>query len=390
MAPSPEVGSQAEAQQPAGAAEGDWIDQWSTEDRAWQYVVDAKEDPTKPVTFFKYLEIAKDGGLSEITGTKGEDDHLWSSTRYIGAFVTVFFLFGNTAYVLYVDLAILFEKRSLFGVHDYLLSNFTMKYINAVLNFISHQMGSDEHVFIESPAKMIASVELLILLGLWIRVLWALGQMLSGCLPGCWCSCAARWHRLRWYAAQDLFFNLIPLIGVYSSLLMLFFTAPKVFIHDLFTFLFYRESKTYYRDLAWFVLSRALCFVIGFDSFLVKFREGANQFIISTPESDKSHFQLAYFVGAAMLLNQILGVVQLAWMIKERLFRFVFAGEDGIMSSRELVKRDTWNALIAETLFNSYRNCFDKFTMLLTFSDDDFQRLTLHERPKEENASDKV
>merc|ERR1712013_956270 len=109
--------------------------------------------------------------------------------------------------------------------------------------------------------------------------------------------------------------------------------------------------------------------------FLVKFREGAELFILSTPESDKSHFQFAYFVGAVMLLNQILGVVQLNWMISERLFRFVFAGEDGIMSSHQLVKKDTWQALVAKTLFTSYGCCIDRFTMLLTFNDRDFQRL---------------
>merc|ERR1711881_79955 len=105
------------------------------------------------------------------------------------------------------------------------------------------------------------------------------------------------------------------------------------------------------------------------------------QFIMGTPgTNDKEQFEFAYFIGAAMLLNQILGLVQLDWMIKERLFRFVFAGEDGIMSRSELVKKDTWNAQIAKTLFTSYSNPVDKFTMLLTFSDDDFQRLTLHER----------
>lgn len=301
--------------------------------------------------------------------------------------MAILFLFGNTAYVVYVDSSILFGKKSLFGVNDYLLSNIVMKYVNAALNFISYMVSSEEHTFFDNPAKLIASVELLILLGLWIRVFWALGQMLSGCWSGSCCSCIARWHRLRWYATQRLFFNLIPMIGVYSSLLMLFPAAPKVFIQDLFTYLFYRDSKTYYRDLAWLVISRVICFIIGFDSFLVKFREGANQFIISTPESDKTQFQFAYFVGAAMLLNQILGVVQLNWMVRERLFRFVFAGEDGIMSSNELVKKDTWNAQIAETLFTSYSNCIDKFTMLLTFSDDDFQRLTLHERKKDKDLS---
>jgi hypothetical protein len=375
------VDSQGQSQQQDTSGKCSWTDHWSTEDRAWQYVTEAKADPTKPVTFFKYLEIAKDGGLSEITGTKGEDDLLWSSTRYISAAMAILFVFGNTAYVLYVDLSILFGLESLFGVDDYLLSNVFMKPVNAGLE----NVGLDAI----KPAKLIASLELLLLMVLWIRVFTAIGQMLLGSfsenmfLGNCseYCgSFLARAHRLRWYATQHLFFDLIPMISVYSSLLMLFPVAPKVLIQDAFTCLFYRHSSTYYLDVLWLVVSRVLCFIIGFDSFLVRFREGANQFIVSTPESDKTEFQFGYFIGAAMLLNQILGVVQLNWMIKERLFRFVFAGEDGIMTRGELVKKNTWNAQIAETIFASYSNYVDKLTMLLTFSDDDFQRLTLHER----------
>lgn len=363
-----------EAQKQAGPAEGNWKDHWSSEDRAWQYVTEAKADPAKEVTYFKYLQIAKDGGLSEITGTKGEDDNLWSPTRYVGASAALLFLFANTAYVVYVDVSILFGQRSLYGVHDYLLSSVFMGWINTALNWIFRLFGAEGEDFFDNPAKLIASVELLILAGLWLRVLWSLCQILSGSCGACF----PRLHRLRWYAAQHLFFNLIPMIGVYSSLLMLFPAAPKVFIQDLFTQLFYRDTKNY-RDVLWLIVSRVICFIIGFDSFLVKFREGANMFIVSTPESDKSHFHFQYFVGAALLLNQILGVVQLNWMIRERLFRFVFAGEDGVMSSSEGVKKDTWNAQIAERLFTTYKNPIDKFTMLLTFSDDDFQRLTLHE-----------
>lgn len=372
-----ESDSQGDTQKQAGSsesAETNWIDHWSSEDRAWQYVTEAKADPGKAVTYFKYLQIAKDGGLSEITGTKGEGDNLWSPTRYISAFMAILFLFGNTAYVVYVDLSILFGRRALYGVHDYLLSRIFMDWMNAALNWIFRLFGSGREDFFDNPAKLIASMELLILAGLWGRVLWSLVQILSGSCGGYF----PRLHRLRWYAAQHLFFNLIPMIGVYSSLLMLFPAAPKVFVQDLFTQLFYQESNSY-RNVIWLVMSRVICFIIGFDSFLVKFREGANMFIVSTPESDKTYFELAHFIGAALLLNQILGVVQLNWMIRERLFRFVFAGEDGIMSSSEGVKKDTWNAQIAERLFTMYKNPIDKFTMLLTFSDDDFQRLTLHE-----------
>jgi hypothetical protein len=375
------VASQGKSQHSDSSSQCDWADHWSSEDRAWQYVTEAKADPTKPVTFFRYLEIAKDGGLSDITGTKGEDDLLWSWTRYISAFMAILFVFGNTAYVVYVDMSILFGNKSLYGVDDWLLSKFLVKQANAGLNVVQKWFGdSESDDFFDNPAKLIASVELLILLALWGRVAKAMFKMFAGSSMEHCGPIFASWHRLRWYAAQHLFFNLLPTISVYSSLLMLFPAAPKVFMQDLFKHLFYRHSNTYYLDLLWLIVTRVLCFIIGFDSFLVKFREGANQFIVSTPESDKRQFQLANFIGAFMLLNQILGVVQLNWMIKERLFRFVFAGEDGIMTQGELVKKNTWNAQIAETLYTSYSMYVDKLAMLLTFSDDDFQRLTLHER----------
>mmetsp|Transcript_74472 Transcript_74472/g.147467 ORF Transcript_74472/g.147467 Transcript_74472/m.147467 type:complete len:400 (+) Transcript_74472:47-1246(+) len=355
-----------------------WRDHWATHDDAWRYVTEQGAD----VTFFKYLEIAKDGGLTDITGSKDKDDHLWYPTRYISALLATIFLLGNTAYVIYVDVDILRGTRAVFGVDDFLLTGFLIEHIEYVLDAVISRVSSREINLAGSPAKLIAIVELIILAGLWFRVCKALLQMLLGhWVPDC-CPCGVRFQRLKWFAVQHLFFDLIPTIGVYSSLLMLFPAAPKVFAQDLFTCIFYRHSNTYKRDLLWLVFSRLLCFVVGFDSFLVKFREGASRFIISTSDSDKTELQLANFVGAALLLNQILGVVQLSWMVRERLFRFVFAGEDGVMSSMELVKRDTWNALIARKLFESYGNCVDKFTMLLTFSDDDFQRLTLHEGVK--------
>jgi len=122
---------------------------------------------------------------------------------------------------------------------------------------------------------------------------------------------------------------------------------------------------------AWFIFSRIFCLVIGFDAYLVKFR-AAERYI------DVPDFTLKNIAGAFSLLNQILGVVPLAWVIKDRLFQYVFTGEDGIMSHSEKIRKDTWNALIAERIWNTNKYFYQKVVLLLSFNDGDFQKLTLN------------
>merc|ERR1719252_134402 len=115
---------------------------------------------------------------------------------------------------------IMFGKQAMYGTDDYLLSKVFMLYLNKALNF----MTPGDHDFFDSPAKLIASVELLILIGLWIRALWAVGYIIGINVPMLSfidrmigmeiCIWNARKKRLRWYATQRLFFNLIPMIGV--------------------------------------------------------------------------------------------------------------------------------------------------------------------------------
>merc|ERR1719362_441721 len=83
-------------------------------------------------------------------------------------------------------------------------------------------------------------------------------------------------------------------------------------------------------------------------------------------------------IGVVILLNQILGVVQLRKTIRSRLYRFVFAGEDGMMTKEEHVRQDVWEALVAERIFRAFP--FHKAVpLILSWCDDDFQMLALND-----------
>merc|ERR1719343_1814394 len=90
-------------------------------------------------------------------------------------------------------------------------------------------------------------------------------------------------------------------------------------------------------------------------------------------------------MGTIILLNQILGVVQIGKTIRNRLYRFVFAGEDGMMTDRETIRQDVWEAMIAKRIFEKYP--YPKaFALMLSWCDDDFQMMSLNDEENDDEA----
>merc|ERR1712007_370240 len=88
------------------------------------------------------------------------------------------------------------------------------------------------------------------------------------------------------------------------------------------------------------------------------------------------------FASCVLFLNQLLGVLLLEVMVMKRLFRFVFAGHEGVMSPSEIMKKRTWLANTVRTIWLRYESNFDRIALLSTFSDDEFQLLMLEEKKR--------
>jgi len=375
-------------------------------DAAWKYVqgeIRNNKDRGRPdcegLVFFDSLKIAKDGGLSEINGTKivpsplrePDEDYLWYNSRYFGALLLLVFVVLNVWFIFKQDLATLrkpmlentnnaTEAKDASGTlgHEYLLTSGVIKVGNHALGKL---FGKTVQV---APEHVICGVELLIMCLILLRMLFRITQVVgSQLLTVCFKCCVEeltirKWERARWFAASKLFWDIIPLVSVFSAMKLLFYITPQILALHLNSIIFY-QSGNMIPSLLWFAFSRTIACIIGFDSFLVKYRS-AKDFIMT------DELELMNVLGAVVLLNQILGVVQVSWIIRERLFRFVFGGQDGIMSTEEGVRMDTWNALVAQKIFEKY-NCCDRWALALTFCDDDFQRMTLEE---DENVADTV
>ncbi|CAK0870156.1 unnamed protein product [Prorocentrum cordatum] len=206
---------------------------------------------------------------------------------------------------------------------------------------------------------LLSSLEILILAGLWLRLIYSLIIICSN----------TGWKR--WWQVQSVFFEQLGTISVFSGMQLLFYITPKVFVANVMSALTGREHPDYCRAMR-YILFRILSFIIGFDAFLVKFRQAAQHFIV-----DKADLTPDRLYGSAMLLNQILGVMQLTWIVRKRVYRFVFGGPSCTFTDEALIKIDMWNSWVAMRIWRKYKNIIDRLALLTTFTDEDFQMLLL-------------
>merc|ERR1712086_773717 len=93
-----------------------------------------------------------------------------------------------------------------------------------------------------------------------------------------------------------------------------------------------------------YIATRVAALIIGFDAFLVKLRMVARFADAKVVHTDA-------LLAIAIFLFQMLNVVNLNWFVRERLFIFIFGGQDGNLCNDEAARADVWNALIAKRIY---------------------------------------
>jgi hypothetical protein len=291
--------------------------------------------------FFHTLKIAKDGGLHEIGATPA----LWYCTRPVSALALMLFVVYNVYYLVGTNVHILqiSEERSAED-EEFLLTQELLKVFSSFK--------------VQHSRSLVALIEFF---GLSVLVIATLVQIVLINF-----SVGLR----KWKSVTNLCWECLPLLSNFSAMKLIAYISPSKISVDLFDILFYRESGVAL-SLIIFIISRPLMVIIGVDCFLVKFRI-ASFFILETD------FSLNYFLGAFLFLNQLLGAMNLPKELKSRLYRYVFGGEDGIITDEENNIQTVWEGMVAEKIYAVYPK-WKASCLMLTWCDDDFQLLTLNQ-----------
>lgn len=355
---------------------------WSDHDSAFNHLNDL---PLAERVFFDDIGIDTEGGIDEI-GSKERDESivpLWYNSRYVSTLILMLFVIYNVRFLIINDLKMCREGRD--GAADldphvmngYLLTNDMFSYVNStgILPEIITRR-------VKSPVYVIALIELCMLM-------YLLGHLLLNILivftnnfdP----NNEDRTNHARWKAVSNIYWYDLQKLSIFSAIKMLGRLVPQRLSYDINYALWY-DPKPAWRTLTWILVTRPLCLLIGLDCFLVKYRQTASHILL-----DEEKFGLDHLMAGIIFLNQVLAVTDIYGTIKDRLYRFVFAGEDGIMTDKELIRQDVWESVVTMTVFDNYP-WYKAHCMMCSWCDDDFQMLTLDtkEKPQKRQPTNRV
>eukprot|EP00440_Ansanella_granifera_P034417 gb/GFBE01037336.1/.p1 GENE.gb/GFBE01037336.1/~~gb/GFBE01037336.1/.p1 ORF type:complete len:394 (+),score=95.00 gb/GFBE01037336.1/:1-1182(+) len=305
---------------------------------------------------FQNITVARDGGFSEVTD-------LWSNSRWVTAAVAIGALVSNTIVIIEADIEVLSRAGREGYIRGFLV---TKTILTQMMTWLSGLLGRDEVLqWVPRGLEVICIVELALLAALLlecVRRLALVGLSTHACY--------------KWTQVEKLFWVLLPELSSFSAMRLLHFVTISVVSTDAYA-MWTETQQTpsmFKRALMWlgFVVSRMFFLIIGLDAFILKQRENAELF----HGADVSFFK---FWRLLVFLTQVLGIVQLGIFVKDRLFTFIFAGEDSIMQSKEVARKEIWNAMLAREIYRKFSSV-QWFVIMLSFSDEDFQKLVLNEK----------
>jgi len=119
----------------------------------------------------------------------------------------------------------------------------------------------------------------------------------------------------------------------------------------------------------------SLCLLgFGAAAFITKFAEAA--IVLFDPAASR----IDVLFKAMVFLNQVMGIFAVNMLLRWRLFRFIFGGQDARVGTEERLLRQLYEACLAEAIWSSTTLSLPtKVGILMAFDDDDLQRLVLEE-----------
>lgn len=337
-------------------ARGDEVLDEDKELSLWEKWVDEESPNT-----FGHLALAQDGGFSEVKA-------LYTASRWSSALMLILFVVYNVYSIIEQDVS------------------FMVNPVKAAAALNATEADIAKFYFTEGIVKSIApnsglkSVQVLGFLEL-CGLTYYLVELVA---------CAIRASRsqgfTKWFSIYTIFWSTLPTLSIFSAMKLLYSIVPTILISrasELVGQLL--EAKGEGRNLkpyilkivVWILFSLGFGGIIGIDTFLMKLR-------IVSVKADTMECSFTFAAGIAQFVIQVMGVVQLGSYVRERLFRFIFGGEDAVLQDEEIVLMETWNALLAKRIHREL-SLPQFIAVMSSFSDEDFQSLVLNENAAEKS-----
>mmetsp|Transcript_33274 Transcript_33274/g.90108 ORF Transcript_33274/g.90108 Transcript_33274/m.90108 type:complete len:478 (-) Transcript_33274:95-1528(-) len=346
--------------------------------------LEQNEKRNKDYDFFGRIKFAKDGGLGDVKAEK-----LLYSTQYLAAGLSVLFIIFNTIYVSSSDYHCVFnsictgrERASaeVSCIKSWIESCTDVPCIeNAMSECKEHPIFPEPFMIMRyltfnylRPERIIACLEFFGLYFLLFRVVRLTANAAFATL-----------EVFRWVSVSQIFWQTMPGISCFSLMRLLYYVTPSVIATEVYYEVIWagerikRDGGVSFRNmwpLGSYIFTRSLCAIVGFDAFLLKFQVASHGVL----SSGATYLDLFH---AVLFLFQVLGVVNLTWFVRKRMFIFIFGAENGDMSNEQKAREIVWNAMVARKIWNAL-HWWQFLIVMIGFDDYDFQVLVME--PDEE------
>lgn len=141
--------------------------------------------------------------------------------------------------------------------------------------------------------------------------------------------------------------------------------------------------------LCWYFLTAAVALLLGGAAFVWKTLEIAYQY-------NNNESRVMLWLTIVGFLNQILSIIDIEDAYQDRLFLFIFGGEDGVLQSHEIKRRQTYMARIMAVIWEAFVQRADTsrrmlaISLMVSFNHFDLQKLVICHKAQGTDTADRA
>lgn len=174
-------------------------------------------------------------------------------------------------------------------------------------------------------------------------------------------------------AVMELVRLTIPQMSTFSALKLIGRVHPAL-VYDEFQYFYSHHRFSWVASLTWFILSRLFLALTAVSAFAVKVLAVGFRFI------NPHILWTARWAAVVALLNNCMGIVLFERLLQDRLFLFVFGGQDTEYQDDERALLHVYQSRIAKKIWTTYWSTGQRLkavVLLVTLDHYDLQRLLI-------------
>lgn len=323
--------------------------------------------------FLENIYLEKKGGLHRIGDIWHWHKYFWFATMMCTAIFNMSYLMNMDGAMVQYTARVLWSAQSL----DFLTISDTMRSVTAersvqtaeMMESLEHQHHPKTRVLLLITAFFVAVCE----------IMWIFNAVRYSLVA--WITFSRDTSEYRaFHCIVDFFKRVLPEFGNFSAIKLMATVHPSLVYRDYLQFVntsTYRATQLGLTVVSvYFWLSRICYALAAFSAFSIKLLAVGLKLI------SPGHLLIYRLGNALALMNQCMGCVHLEAVLQERLFLFVFGGQDAFYQDNEHAYKNVYESRVAKQIWQQFwceNKRFKAIVLLATFDHYDLQRLLIED-----------